>query len=80
MARRQRRAERDADLGEPDVVGRLVEAVGRMPARDQFKAPVFDGKGDVDYFIQKFQDVAEANQWGQAAIRLHLRWPVRLSG
>ena len=73
MARRARRAEREADLGEADVVGRLVEAVGRIPARDRFRAPVYDGRGDVAYFVQQFQDVAAANQWDQAAMRLHLR-------
>ena len=31
--------------------------------RDQFKSPKFDGSEDVEMFIQKYNDVAQANKW-----------------
>ena len=41
--------------------------------RHVFKSPKFSGKGDVEYFIRQFCDVADANDWGCGAARLHLR-------
>ena len=41
--------------------------------REQFKPPTFDGTGDVDLFLDHFQDVAEANMWNDRACTLHLR-------
>ena len=38
-----------------------------------FKPPKFTGIGNVEVFIQQFNDVAEANQWIPAAALLHLR-------
>lgn len=61
----------------PEGLGRLTELLERMctlPARPEtFKAPQFDGKGEVNYFIQQFVDVAEANRWEHGAALLHLR-------
>ena len=53
----------------------LVEGQNRPPppAGPVFKAPQFDGNGDVEYFIQQFGDVAEANQWAGPAQLLFLR-------
>lgn len=79
MARRARSAERlGANLvGEPGL-DRLADILERMmaaprQARTPFKTPQFDGTGDVEYFINQFHSVAEANEWEQAAIFLHLR-------
>ena len=53
----------------------LVERQAREPppAAPLFKAPQFDGSGDVEYYIRQFRDVAEANQWAEAAQLLYLR-------
>ena len=42
----------------------LVERQARKPppAASLFKAPQFDGNGDVEYYMRQFRDVAEANQ------------------
>ena len=55
------------------TLGRLVEILERLwtdrgpeANREQFKAPQFDGRGDVEYFIQHFQEVR--------------RWPWLTSG
>ena len=73
MARRAR----SADRLEEGVFYRLEEVLNRAleqpAARNQFKAPSFDGTGDVGFFIDQFQDVAQANQWNGAAARIHLR-------
>lgn len=57
---------------------RLAEALERLaganrPAGPAFKAPQFEGKGDVEYFIHRFEEVAEANDWRPGAALLHLR-------
>ena len=47
-----------------EVIEALVERQDRAtgPALPAFKAPQFDGDGDVEYYIQQFVDVAAANQ------------------
>lgn len=42
-------------------------------ASDRFRAPKFDGNGDVELFIKHFIDVARINQWSEEATSLHLR-------
>ena len=39
----------------------------------QFPAPTFDGVGDVELFLQQFQEVAAANGWTEPATLLHLK-------
>ena len=48
-----------------EAIEALVERQCREPgpALPVFKAPQFDGDGDVEYYIQQFVDVAAANQW-----------------
>lgn len=41
--------------------------------RPAFKAPSFDGEGDVELFINQFVEVAEANEWDHQSAVLHLR-------
>ena len=75
MARRAR----SADRVEEGVFYRLEEVLGRAlqqpPAevRDRFRAPSFDGTGNVDLFINQFEDVAQANRWDGVSARIHLR-------
>ena len=47
-----------------EAIEALVERQGREPgpAMPAFKAPQFDGEGDVECYIQQFTDVATANQ------------------
>lgn len=62
---------------------RLAEVLNRLatqpapqpaaPAREKFKAPVYDGIGDVNYFIQQFISIADANEWVEAVALIHLR-------
>lgn len=85
MSRRNRRRTGVEDLAgaseeeEPNQMDRLAavleRVLGRTQAsnREQFKAPEFDGKGDVQYFLRQFQDVAETNSWSERATLLHLR-------
>ena len=89
MARRARSAGREGreeEAGMYRMFERLTEALERgftanqpqPPApvvhfRDAFKAPEFDGTGDVDYFIRQFQEVAAANAWTMEAGLIHLR-------
>ena len=76
MATRARRAA-SADRVEPHepIFGRLIEELRglRVERHENFKPPSFDGEGDVDMFIQHFQEVADANRWTEIATLLHLR-------
>lgn len=78
--RRTRSAERTGiNAVEAEVLHRLTNVLeemrteGRRPGPPQFKAPEFDGSGDVEYFIQQFEDVVMANEWRPLASILHLR-------
>ena len=62
--------------GQPELLGRLAEVLEGLQVnqpRNHFKLPRFRGDGDVELFIQHFQEVAEANNWSQIATLLHLR-------
>ena len=70
--RRGRSVDREGD--------RLTEILERLAVRPQlpalapqFKAPQYNGQGDIEYFISRFEDVSDANGWGDAAALLHLR-------
>lgn len=41
--------------------------------RDRFKTPTYNGVGDVDYFLRKFQDVSNASNWEPDEALIHLR-------
>ena len=64
-----------AEAKPAEAIEALVERQGREPgpALPVFKAPQFDGDGDVEYYIQQFTDVAAANQWAGPAQLLYLR-------
>jgi len=50
-------------------------AAARAPPGDRFrlKAPVFDGEGNVEQFLQEFREVAVASQWPAQVELLQLR-------
>lgn len=73
MSRRQRRSDGEEELVEGEQIERLMRRLQQASHRDQFKALVFDGTGDADYFIRQFMEVAEANRWQGLATRLHLQ-------
>ena len=80
MATRGRRASsvgrvepRDEVLGEIAHALRDLRLTRPADRREQFKAPEFNGDGDVELFIQHFNEVALANDWNQLATLLHLR-------
>ena len=61
-----------------DVLARLANALERIGGRDRapapvFKAPKYNGTGDVEYFLDQFTEVAEANGWDDASTLIHLR-------
>ena len=62
-----------------EAIEALVKRQGREPgpAMPIFKAPQFDGEGDIEYYIQQFTDVAMANQWTEPAQLLYLRESLR---
>lgn len=73
MARRARSVDR-AEEGLLYRLGEVLDqALRQPPTRDRFKAPSFDGTGDVGFFISQFEDVARANQWDEASARIHIR-------
>jgi hypothetical protein len=76
--RRARSAERIPGAGEAGMMGRLADVLDRIwqePRSEArpFKAPKFNGTGDVEYFLEQFATVSEANNWRPAAQFLHLR-------
>ena len=78
MARRARSVERTGLRGGDEALGRLTDLLDRMwreptRTREHFKAPQFNGKGEVNLFINQFRDVARANEWSDGATVLHLR-------
>ena len=70
----------DRTDSQTEVLGELVHVLRDLrlnqPAVDrpgQFKAPEFNGEGDIELFIQHFEQVAAANGWNILATLLHLR-------
>ena len=51
----------------------LVIQQRQVPRREDFKTPQFNGEGNVDYYIDQFEDVANANHWNQESTFMHLR-------
>ena len=74
-------AQQQSPVGEQaglDVLARLANALERRGGRNRapapaFKAPKYNGTGDVEYFLDQFSEVAEANRWGDASTLIHLR-------
>ena len=57
------------------LAGALRELRNERPVErpEQFKPPQFDGNGDVELFIEHFNEVATTNRWTERAASLHLR-------
>ena len=80
---RTKSADRAAVGPGPDMTGWLANVLETMwnqghaprPVPSQFKTFKYDGHDDVEYFIQKFLEVAGANCWDQAFCLLHLWGP-----
>ena len=82
MSYRSRSLGRVPQPGQEDltIMDRLASALERLssaqpsPARREvFKAPDFTGEGNVEDFVQQFQEVAMANEWSEMATLLHIR-------
>ena len=59
-----------------NLLARLTQAlerIGERAPRATFKSPKYDGTGDVEYFLDQFHEVAEANHWDNASTLIHLR-------
>ena len=55
------------------MAARELERVQRGGREREYKAPEYNGQGDIEYFIRQFLQVAEANDWPGAAVLIHLR-------
>lgn len=86
MSTRGRRRRRTGELEEEEGQAEGADSMSQLAAvlervlvasrterPERFKAPEYDGKGDVQYFWKRFQEVSEANQWSRGATLLHLR-------
>ena len=60
-----------------ELFGRLPDALERLgngqPRRESYKTPKYEESGALEYFIDQFLDVAEANDWDPDGALLHLR-------
>ena len=56
-----------------DIMKGLVLRQQPAQRREDFKTPQFNGEGNIEYFIDQFEDVANANQWNQESTFMHLR-------
>ena len=66
--------DRLAQILERLVAGQQVQPQpAPQAAQPTFKPPEFDGKGDVEFFIRRFQEVSDANGWNARAELLSLR-------
>ena len=61
-------------------MNRLASALERLSSaqpssthREVFEAPDFTGDGNVEDFMQQFQEVAITNEWPEMATLLHIR-------
>ena len=56
-----------------DVLERLTGRPMLPAPGPQFKAPKYNGQGDIEYFISRFEEITDANEWEPGAAPLHLR-------
>ena len=68
---------------EGDRLAEVLEILAGRPMLPvpgpQFRAPQYNGQGDIEYFISRFEEVTEANEWRPVAALLHLRDSLRES-
>ena len=67
--REQRREEAQGQFS----FSEMAQVLAGMRPRDTFRAPTYNGEGDIELFLAQFDDVAVANHWGGQATLLHLR-------
>ena len=67
----------DERVGKNDCEPRGAEKSGTPVPRETFKAPEYNGNGDLEAFIKQFNDVAIANDWGARSALLHIRGRLR---
>jgi len=57
-----------------DSLNRLVDLLQvSRDRRDSFRLKKFDGSGDVELYLQHFQEITEANEWTDTGALLHLK-------
>lgn len=56
-----------------DLLERLVTINCPKRTEKAYKAPTFDGKGYVEYFALRFEEVSKAKSWNCGAALLHFR-------
>ena len=62
-----------------EVLERLVGRPMLPPPVQQFRANQYSGQGDIEYFISRFEEITDANEWGPGAALLHLRDSLKAS-
>jgi hypothetical protein len=72
------RAGGDGELGRlADMIAELIHqrpvAAAPVPVIRDFKLPKYDGKSDVELFIEQFTVIGRTNQWQDAGALLHLK-------
>ena len=55
----------------------LSAVTSSSQARRHIQPPVFDGTGDVEFFLSQFREVAQLNRWGTREYALHLQLSLR---
>ena len=56
-----------------NALEKLSSAQPAVAKQADFKAPDFNGDGDVENFIQQYKEVAAANDWSKTTALLHIR-------
>jgi hypothetical protein len=51
-----------------DMIAQLVQQRPAAPvaARREFRLPKYDGKSDVELFLQQLEEIAVTNEWEEA--------------
>lgn len=61
-------------LNMEDLIAALTAATrNNQDRRDRYKAPSYNGVGDVELFITQFQEIANTNNWTNQETLIHLR-------
>jgi hypothetical protein len=74
-----RMADNQDEENRPDLdTGTLLQALAPLNTHESVKPPSYQGEGDVELFLQQFDDVRQANRWSDRQALLHIR--AHLSG
>jgi len=69
----RRRQETPSPVCEDSLNGLIDLLQVNVGRRDNFRLQKFDGSGDVELYLQHFQEIKEANGWTDAGALLHLK-------